>query len=101
MWMMVMFDLPVGTKRERQAATGFRKQLLDMGFQMAQYSVYMRFCAADSQLESLSTAVGKMLPATGQVSVLNFTDRQYARIRTYYGRSAVEQKPAPKQLELL
>ena len=27
MWMMVMFDLPVGTKAERRAATEFRKGL--------------------------------------------------------------------------
>ena len=43
--MMVLFDLPVMTKKERKAATDFRKFLLDQGFEMAQYSVYMRFCA--------------------------------------------------------
>ena len=45
MWMVVLFDLPVGTKKERKAATKFRKFLLDQGFEMSQYSVYMRFCA--------------------------------------------------------
>lgn len=44
MWMVVMFDLPVVEKAERKAATEFRNALLDMGFEMSQFSVYMRFC---------------------------------------------------------
>ena len=42
MWLYVMFDLPVGTKAERRAATRFRQSLLDDGFEMAQFSVYLR-----------------------------------------------------------
>ena len=43
MWMMVMFDLPTDTAYERKQATKFRKFLLDAGFEMSQYSVYLRF----------------------------------------------------------
>lgn len=35
MWCLVMFDLPVKTKRQRHAATVFRNMLLDMGYGMA------------------------------------------------------------------
>lgn len=35
MWMLVMFDLPVLEPEERRAATQFRNQLLDLGFEMA------------------------------------------------------------------
>ena len=52
MWMMVMFDLPVSTKAERKAATGFRNFLLDEGFEMSQFSVYLRFCAGAPQVEA-------------------------------------------------
>jgi CRISPR-associated protein Cas2 len=34
MWIFVMFDLPVGTDKERKAATDFRKKLLKDGFSM-------------------------------------------------------------------
>ena len=51
MWMMVLFDLPVLTKKERRAATQFRKFLLDQGFGMCQLSVYMRFCAGKEQAQ--------------------------------------------------
>jgi CRISPR-associated protein Cas2 len=49
MWIMVIFDLPVGTKVKRRAATNFRNFLLDEGFGMSQFSVYMRFCGGKDQ----------------------------------------------------
>ena len=42
MWMLVLFDLPVMEKEERKEATEFRNYLLDLGFQMVQFSVYAR-----------------------------------------------------------
>ena len=98
---MVMFDLPVMTKSERKVASAFRNDLLDMGFQMAQYSVYMRFCAAGTQIESLSKALGSMVPEAGKVSVLTFTDKQYGRITNYTGGHKSARNMPPAQLELL
>ena len=46
LWIQVLFDLPTNTKKERKAASDFRNALLDLGFQMAQFSVYQRFCAS-------------------------------------------------------
>jgi len=40
MWLLVMFDLPVTQKEERKEAADFRNYLLDLGFEMAQFSVY-------------------------------------------------------------
>ena len=57
MWMMVLFDLPTLTKKERRAASGFRNYLLDQGFEMAQYSVYMRFCAGKEQVDENGGAI--------------------------------------------
>ena len=51
MWLYVMFDLPVGTKAERKAATRFRQSLLDDGFEMAQFSVYLRFAESKEKAE--------------------------------------------------
>lgn len=52
MWMIVMFDLPVVEKAERRAATEFRNSLLDLGFEMSQFSVYMRFCTSAAQVDT-------------------------------------------------
>ena len=68
MWMMVLFDLPVLTKKERKAATKFRKFLLDQGFEMSQFSVYLRFCAGKEQAETYTKRVSKNTPETGKAT---------------------------------
>lgn len=100
MWVMVMFDLPVVTKPERRAAQQFRTGLLDLGFEMAQYSVYLRYCASEAQVTVLATKVQQSLPASGRVSLLAFTDKQYERIVSFSGRQSSAQKPVPSQLEM-
>ena len=44
MWILVFFDLPTDTKKERKAAAKFRKNLLEDGFIMFQFSIYTRNC---------------------------------------------------------
>lgn len=100
MWTVVMFDLPVVTKAERKAATNFRNCLLDLGFEMAQFSVYMRFCAGQPQADTLSRRVEEALPAGGKVNVLFFTDRQYERVLTFHGRVRQGPQKAPDQFSL-
>lgn len=100
MWLAVMFDLPVISKAERKAATGFRATLLDMGFEMAQFSVYMRFCASQGQAETYCKRVEAALPESGRVNIILFTDKQYERIVSYVGRGKLPPKSAPDQFEL-
>ena len=100
MWMMVMFDLPVTSKKERKAATGFRTFLLDKGFSMAQYSVYMRFCAGKEQVETRLRQIERNLPNTGQVHVITITDKQYEKIIVFDGRKRERSPKNPGQLAL-
>ncbi len=46
MWVMILFDLPVETKRDRKNYTEFRKIMLKDGFNMFQFSAYLRHCAS-------------------------------------------------------
>lgn len=100
MWIAVMFDLPVVQKDERKAATDFRNTLLDMGFEMAQFSVYMRFCTSQAQIDTYCKHVEAALPAGGKVNILVFTDKQYERIISYYGKSKQARKKSPDQFDL-
>jgi len=93
MWMVVMFDLPVIEKVERKAATEFRNTLLDMGFEMSQFSVYMRSCTSPAQVDTYCKRVEAALPQGGRVSILQFTDKQYERIISFHGQA---KQPAPK-----
>ena len=44
MRMLVFFDLPVVTAKEKKDAAKFRKFLLKDGYHMVQWSVYSRIC---------------------------------------------------------
>jgi CRISPR-associated protein Cas2 len=97
MWMMVIFDLPVGTKTQRKAATRFRNFLLDQGFSMSQFSVYMRFCGGKDQAEAHTKRIQRALPKTGLVQILFFTDKQYESIISFEGRIQAPSHENPMQ----
>lgn len=100
MWMIVMFDLPVVSKAERKAATAFRNALLDMGFDMSQFSVYMRFCTSSKQLETYCKRVEEVLPVGGKVNIVPLTDKQYERIVAYHGKTKQQENRQPDQFAL-
>ena len=95
-----MFDLPVVSREERKAATAFRLALLDMGFEMAQFSVYMRFCSSQAQVQTYCKRIESALPDGGKVNILTLTDKQYERIISYEGRQRQSAKRAPDQFDL-
>jgi CRISPR-associated protein Cas2 len=100
MWILVMFDLPVVQKSERKAATAFRNRLLDLGFEMGQFSVYLRFCTSQKQVETYCKYVQQALPYGGKVSVLQFTDKQYERMINFTGRLKEKPQKNPDQFVL-
>ena len=100
MWMVVMFDLPVVEKAERKAATAFRNTLLDQGFGMSQFSVYMRFCTSSAQMYTLCKRVEGALPKGGKVNILYFTDKQYERIISFHGKAKLPSNKTPDQFDL-
>ena len=85
MRMLVFFDIPVKTKRQRRIATGFRNFLLKDGYHMVQYSVYARVCngidAVDKHRSRLKTA----LPENGSVRLMVVTEKQYEAIEILVG----------------
>lgn len=100
MWLYVMFDLPVGTRAERKAATKFRHFLLDRGFEMAQFSVYLRFAESKEAAETHIARIGGALPAKGKVHIVTITDKQYANARIFVGRKQERRCGHPNQLIL-
>lgn len=100
MWMIVMFDLPVVERAERKAASDFRNALLDLGFSMSQFSVYMRFCSSPKQVDTYCKRVQEALPVGGNVNIIQFTDKQYEKIISFQGRSKQSDKKTPDQFDL-
>lgn len=101
MWLMVFFDLPVGTKTERRHATQFRNFLKKDGYLMLQFSVYARICRAEEGVDKHLERVKTNLPGQGSVRTLQVTDKQYARMKLLVGDSKKSEKKATEQLVLL
>lgn len=100
MWLVVMFDLPTDTKKARRNYTIFRKQLLEDGFTQMQYSVYTRHCASDENAAVHTRRVEAFLPPDGEVRLLKITDKQFERMRIFWGKKRQAVAPPPAQLEL-
>lgn len=101
-WLLVAFDLPVGTKEQRKAATDFRKFLLDDGFQMIQWSVYARACVSFARQETHVERLKKNLPPEGSVRAVFVTRAQWERSFVIQGAPATETEPGelPEQIQL-
>lgn len=100
MWIWAMFDLPVNTPKERKRATKFRNDLLDLGFEMVQFSVYNRFAPSKEKAEAIASKIKPLVPPHGKVDILFFTDRQYELIQSFRGKSESELRKKRPQLEL-
>jgi CRISPR-associated protein Cas2 len=100
MWVLVFFDLPVETKKQTKAATRFRKNLLEDGFSMFQFSIYMRNCPSRENAEVHVKRVKSNLPEYGHVGVLTITDKQFGMMELFFSKKQVDRPPAVQQLEL-
>jgi len=100
MWVLVFFDLPTETAKDRKVANQFRKGLITDGFAMFQFSIYTRFCASRENMEVHIKRVKSMLPKYGKVCILHITDKQFGMMQVFHGKKVVETQKPSQQLEL-
>ena len=99
MWVIVLFDLPTDTPKARKQYTHFRKYLLDNGFSMMQYSVYIRHSASDENAKVHAKRVKSQLPPDGEVRIIKITDKQFGNIEVFYGKKRISAEETPQQLQ--
>jgi len=100
LWVIVFFDLPTLTKRDRKAASGFRKELMKDGFTMFQLSIYVRHCNSRENSDVHLNRVKFLLPKKGHVVMMTITDKQFGAMEIFYGKEAAAIPATPQQLEL-
>jgi CRISPR-associated protein Cas2 len=100
LWVIVYFDLPTATKKDRKNYSVFRKSLQKDGFSMLQYSIYVRHCNSRENAEVHIKRVRTILPPKGEVIVFSMTDKQYGMMEFFRGKSVHEKPAVPQQLEL-
>jgi len=100
MWVLVFFDLPVVSEHDRKVYTSFRKKLMKDGFDMFQFSIYVRHCMSHDQADTHIKRVKSILPQKGKVGILRITDKQFGMMEIFEGKVEIEAKPPPQQLEM-
>jgi CRISPR-associated protein Cas2 len=100
MWTLVMYDLPTETKKQRKLAARFRKDLQQDGFQMFQFSMYIRHSSSSENAAVHLNRVKRSLPPEGKVGILQITDKQFGQMEIFYGKKEQAMPNVPQQLEL-
>ncbi len=95
-----MFDLPTETKKDKRNYIIFRKKMLENGFSMFQFSIYIRHCSSRENMQVHIKRVKRMLPPKGMVGILQITDRQFGMMEMFYGEDPVDRPDTPQQMEL-
>jgi CRISPR-associated protein Cas2 len=100
MWVFVLFDLPTDTKKQRRDAQIFRKKLLKDGFNMFQFSIYLRHCPSKENADVHANRVTDFLPPYGFVSIIYITDKQWGMVKLFHNARPEKPSIGPQQLEL-
>jgi CRISPR-associated protein Cas2 len=100
MWVLVFFDLPTETAKERKTAATFRKNIMKDGFAMFQFSIYLRHCASRENADVHIARVKKLLPEKGDVGIMCVTDKQFGMMEIFHGQKQTTNNPPSQQLEM-
>lgn len=78
MRILVFFDLPTETSKDRKIYSRFRKFLIKEGFIMMQESVYSKLTLNNSITNSIRDKIEKNKPPKGIVQMLVITEKQFS-----------------------
>ncbi len=85
MRLLVFFDLPMLTDKNRREYNRFHKFLLKNGFIMMQKSVYTKLVINNVTSSAVKQRVRNNLPPEGVVELLEITENQFSKIEYLVG----------------
>ncbi len=100
MWILVMFDMPVIADEDRKNYALFRKNIIKLGFDMFQFSIYTRFSPNMEVSEVTLAGIRNILPPKGKVDILCVTGKQFEKMISYIGHDRQKPPDEPEQLLL-
>lgn len=101
MRILVIFDLPTITSKDRKEYRKFRKYLLSSGFIMMQESVYVKLALNYSIVGRVKQNLEKYKPKKGLVQVLTITEKQFSKMETIVGKVETDTVNSDKRLLIL
>ncbi|MDO5564493.1 MAG: CRISPR-associated endonuclease Cas2 [Eubacteriales bacterium] len=85
MRVVIFFDLPVISSKERRDYRHFRKHLIKSGFLMMQESVYSKLVQNSSVADSVIDNIKKHKPPSGLVQLIKITEKQFEKMEFIVG----------------
>lgn len=92
MRMIVFFDLPTKTKKNKKDYIRFRRFLLNDGFDMMQFSVYTRIIVGKYGEQQHYDRLKNHLPPEGSVRCITVTEKQYSNILFLVGKKTKQEE---------
>lgn len=77
MRLIVMYDLPVVSEKDKKIYSKFRRFLLNDGYIMIQYSIYSRICKNHDDILKHINRIRQNTPDKGNIRLLQVTENQY------------------------
>jgi CRISPR-associated protein Cas2 len=103
MWLMLMFDLPTKTKKQKKRYVWFRDKLAKEGYMMIQYSVYGKVFSSVESAKLGKKRIKDFIKINiknGNIRILIFTDKQFSAMDMIIGKKSEDEENEPKQLLL-
>ena len=101
MWVIAMYDLPMGTPALRHAYSTFHTKLGKLGYEQMQFSVYRRFVGSPDRVNAEIARLTRVCPRQGRLSVLTVTEKQMGRVITILNNAKHKENTSPDQMVLL
>ena len=94
MWLVALYDCPVGTTEQRRSYQQFHNTLLQENFTRHQFSVYVRHFPTLATAQAMAERLSHSVPEAAHLAFYFFTDKQYGMTREYFGNRTTKKKPA-------
>ena len=100
MWILVFFDMPSETKRDKRNYRQFVDRLEKNGFNRFQWSIFLRHCPSRENMMVHIKRVKSFLPPKGHIAILHITDKQFGMMELFIAQKKEELPEISQQLEL-
>ena len=101
MRVMVFFDLPTITDKNRHDYRKFRQFLVQEGFIMMQESVYVKLALNQNTAAAIIDVLKKNKPPEGLVQILSVTEKQFSKIEIITGDYSSDTVDSDERLLML
>ena len=101
MRIVLFFDLPTLTEKNRKEYTRFRKFLIKIAFMMLQESVYVKLALNATTTNTLMNNLEKNKPEEGLIQILLVTEKQYSKLYMLLGENRNEVLDTTERLVFL